>query len=276
MYGTLIDPTSLKRHLCEAAWVIVDCRFDLGDPDAGRQAYLDEHIRHAVYAHLERDLSGPAAVGLGRHPLPIYAVLAATLGRLGIDRSVQVVAYDAAGGSIAARLWWLLRYLGHQRVAVLDGGWPAWLEAGFPVASGEDRNPARDFRGVPRNGWLVGVEEVPSAPLLVDSREPTRYRGDYEPIDKVAGHIPGAVNRYWKENVDHSGRFLGPEQLRTVFLGLFQGTPPDQAVFYCGSGVTACHNVLAVEHAGLPTPRLYAGSWSQWCSDPKRPIACGP
>jgi thiosulfate/3-mercaptopyruvate sulfurtransferase len=235
-------------------------------------AYLDGHIQHAVYAHLEHDLSGPAVTGRGRHPLPTNAVLTATLGRFGIDCAAQVVAYDAAGGSIAARLWWLLRHLGHTQVAVLDGGWTAWLDAGFPVVCGEERNAPRGFQARPDDRWFVGIDQVPSAPLLVDSRDPARYRGDHEPIDKMAGHIPGAVNRFWKQNLDYSGRFLPAEQLRSAFLDLFKGTPSDQAVFYCGSGVTACHNILAVEHAGLPTPRLYAGSWSEWCSNPGRPI----
>lgn len=272
MYSSLIDPLCLREHLGDPGWVIVDCRFDLTDSGAGHKAYVNSHIAHAVYTHLEHDLSGPPMTGRGRHPLPTNAVLTATLGRIGIDRTVQVVAYDAAGGSIAARLWWLLRYLGHTQVAVLDGGWTAWLETGFPVASGNEQSVPREFQGHRDDRCLVEIEQVLSAPLLVDSRDPARYRGDHEPIDRKAGHIPGAVNRFWKENLNSYGRLLPPGQLRSAFLGLFKGTPSDQTVFYCGSGVTACHNILAVEHAGLPTARLYAGSWSEWCSDPSRPI----
>lgn len=272
MYGTVIEPQSLKAHLGQPDWVIVDCRFNLSDSGEGYRAFLDAHIEHAVYAHLEHDLSGLPGVCGGRHPLPTSRVLIATLGRLGIDHSIQVVAYDNAGGSIAARLWWLLRYLGHFRVAVLDGGWSAWLEARYPIGSGETRNMPREFRGIPSDRELAYIDELTMAPLLVDSRDPIRYRGEHEPIDRAAGHIPGAVNRWWKENLDRSGRFLPPEVLRPAFLELFKGTPSAQTIFYCGSGVTACHNILAVTHAGLPTARLYAGSWSEWCSDPTRPV----
>jgi thiosulfate/3-mercaptopyruvate sulfurtransferase len=260
----------------DPAWVVVDCRFDLADPEAGGRAYRHRHIAGAAYAHLDRDLCGAPVITRGRHPLPTAEALQATLGRLGIDDSRQVVAYDDTGGAMAARLWWLLRYMGHGAVALLDGGWDAWEAAGLPTATGEERTAARVFLGAPRTEWLVRIDHVSDAPLLIDSRDPARYRGDVEPLDPVAGHIPGAVNYCWKENLDGQGRFLGPATLRARIDRLLAGTPSREAVFYCGSGVTACHNLVAVVHAGLPAARLYAGSWSEWCTDPGRPVARGP
>jgi thiosulfate/3-mercaptopyruvate sulfurtransferase len=260
----------------DPTWVVVDCRFDLADPEAGGRAYRHRHIAGAAYAHLDRDLSGPPVITRGRHPLPTAEALQATLGRLGIDDSRQVVAYDDTGGAMAARLWWLLRYMGHGAVALLDGGWDTWEAAGLPTATGLEHMAARVFVGAPRTEWLVRIEHVSDAPVLIDSRDPARYRGEVEPLDPVAGHIPGAVNYWWKENLDAEGRFLAPAALRARIERLLAGTPSREAVFYCGSGVTACHNLVAVTHAGLPAARLYAGSWSEWCSDPGRPVARGP
>jgi len=275
MYETLVDTATLNAHLDDPAWRIVDCRFDLGQPGAGREAWLREHIPGAVYAHLEEDLSGPPLTDHGRHPLPGTEALVRTFSRLGIGPATQVIAYDAAGGSMAARLWWLLRYMGHERVAVLDAGWPAWVAAGLPRDRGEQHCQAAAFHGHPRHDRLVRLDEVTQAALLIDSRAPARYRGEVEPIDPVAGHIPGAVNHDWQDNLDAEGRFLSPGALRRALLETLAGTPMETAVFYCGSGVTACHNVLAAAHAGLPEPRLYAGSWSEWCADPERPVATG-
>ncbi len=275
MYTSIVTAETLSRHLDDPAWVVVDCRFDLAHPEAGEEAYRQAHIAGAGYAHLDRDLSGPPITNKGRHPLPTVEVLRTTLGALGIDATRQVVAYDDAGGAMAARLWWLLRYLGHEPVALLDGGWSAWETAGYPVRSGAERPAARVFRGMPHNEWLVRIEEVPAQPLLIDSRDPARYRGEIEPLDPVAGHIPGALNHCWKENLDARGRFLAPAVLRARIEKLLGTTPSRDAVFYCGSGVTACHNLLAVVHAGLPDARLYAGSWSEWCTDPVRPVARG-
>lgn len=274
MFTTLIDCRSLKASLDREDWVIVDTRFDLADKTAGYRAYLEGHIPGAVYADLEKDLSGPVGRSTGRHPVPDPARLDEVFSRLGIGPGMQVVAYDDAGGSIAARLWWLLRYLGHEAVAVLDGGWGDWLGQGFATESGQgpDRPPAA-FQGRPRDAWLVTAVEVPDAVLLLDSREPDRYRGDREPIDPVAGHIPGAVNYYWRRNLNGHGRFRPAAEIRRDLLASLAEVPAEEAVFYCGSGVTACHNLLAAAWAGLPPPRLYAGSWSEWCRDPHRPVA---
>lgn len=275
-YQSIVTCETLARNVGDPAWVVVDCRFDLADPEAGERAYRHRHIAGAAYAHLDRDLCGPPAITRGRHPLPTAEVLQATLGRLGIDDSRQVVAYDDTGGAMAARLWWLLRYMGHGAVALLDGGWVLWEAAGLPTASGEERPAARVFLGAPRREWLVRIDHVSDAPLLIDSRDPARYRGEVEPLDPVAGHIPGAVNYFWKENLNAQGRFLAPAALRTRIERLLAGTPSREAVFYCGSGVTACHNLVAVVYAGLPAARLYAGSWSEWCTDPGRPVVRGP
>lgn len=276
MYDTIIDCASLRRHLGDPAWAVVDCRYELGRPRAGELAYRQAHVPGARYAHLERDLSGPPLTDHGRHPLPSPAALTDLFGRLGVGPGVQVVVYDASGGTMAARLWWLLRYMAHAAAAVLDGGWPAWLEAGGPVEAGSVTPASSTFTGAPQPGWLVTVDQVAAAPLLVDARDPARYRGEHEPLDPVAGHIPGARNRYCGENLDERGRLRPPAALREAFAALLGGTPADAAVFYCGSGVTACHDLLALAHAGLGAARLYAGSWSEWCRDPARPVAIGP
>jgi thiosulfate/3-mercaptopyruvate sulfurtransferase len=277
---TLISAAELMPHLDDPKWVIVDCRFDLAAPAKGATEYLDAHIAGAVYAHLERDLSGPPTGRNGRHPLPPPAILAATFSRWGIAPGVQVVGYDDEGGSYAARLWWCLRYLGHDDVAILDGGIAAWREIGGPMRSGEERRRPRDFQPHLRPHMLATVADVVTSVetqtgVLIDTRAPERYRGDVEPIDPVAGHIPGAHNRHWQENVGPDGRMRPSEALRTAFERLLGGRPPTEAIVYCGSGVTACHNLLALEHAGLSGARLYGGSWSEWCSDVTRPIATG-
>jgi thiosulfate/3-mercaptopyruvate sulfurtransferase len=276
MYESLVNCATLARNVADPAWVVVDCRFDLSDPEAGRRAYRHRHIAGAAYAHLDHDLCGPPLTNKGRHPLPTAEALEQALGRLGIDETRQVVAYDDMGGAMAARLWWLLRYMGHGAVALLDGGWQAWEAAGLPTAGGETRPAPRAFGGAPRSEWLVPIEGVAQARLLIDSRDPARYRGEVEPLDPVAGHIPGAINYCWKRNLDADGRFLAPAALRAQLESLLAGTPSREAVFYCGSGVTACHNLVALVHAGLPDARLYAGSWSEWCTDPGRPVARGP
>lgn len=275
MYTTLIDVTTLNTHLQYPDWVVVDCRSSLADGSAGRTAYLAAHIPGAVYAHLDDDLSGPPVTDNGRHPLPTPAALTALFGRLGIDEQKQVVVYDANNGAYASRLWWMLRYMGHSAVSVLDGGWGAWQEAGLPTCQGAEQNPSVLFTGSPHLEWVVQIDEVPGVALLVDSRDPARYRGEVETIDPVAGHIPGAVNYYFQRNWAENGRYLSSTQLREQFQQLLAGTPPEQATFYCGSGVTACANLLAMAHAGLGNGRLYTGSWSEWCRDEKRPIATG-
>lgn len=273
---TIIDAPTLHARLADPALVIVDARFNLFDVDEGRAAYLDAHVPGAVYVHLDEDLSGPPLTDAGRHPMPSPEALVALFSRLGIGVDSQVIAYDQRDGVVAARVWWMLRYMGHEAVAVLDGGWKAWAGAGYATASGEETRAARVFRGSPRRDRLVTVDEVADAPRLVDSRDPRRYRGEEEPLDPVAGHIPGAVNRFHRENLDADGRFLPAAELAGAFEALLAGTPATEAVHYCGSGVTACHGLLAACHAGLGDGRLYAGSWSEWCSDDRRPVATGP
>lgn len=279
-YRTLISPEELFPHLGDDDWAVVDCRFNLAAPDEGAVLYREAHIPGAIYAHLERDLSAPVTGRNGRHPLPAPEPLARAFSRWGIGSDVQVVTYDADAGQIAARLWWSLRHLGHDDVAVLDGGLKAWEAAGLPVRGGEESCPPRVFRARVRESMCVGLEEMTrlveerDGPL-VDARDPQRYRGEIEPLDPVAGHIPGALNLFWQENTTSEGRFRSPEELRRRFRSRLGSAEPGAVVSYCGSGVTACHNLLALEHAGLPGARLYPGSWSEWCADPSRPIETG-
>lgn len=275
MFKTLINCSNLANHINDPDWVIVDCRYDLADKDKGRRAYLQSHVPGAVYADIHNDLSGPPVTDCGRHPLPAPDALNSLFKRLGINPVSQVVVYDDTSGSFAGRLWWLLRYMGHESVAVLDGGFSTWLQQEFPVSSGVEQNNAGNFNGSPRTEWLVTLDNVLSAVLLVDSRDPARYRGETEPLDRVAGHIPGAINHFWKDNLDETGCFKSPDQIRKEFLVFLGDTPSSETVFYCGSGVTACHNLLAAAHAGLANPKLYAGSWSEWCANPDRPVATG-
>ncbi|OGT35987.1 MAG: 3-mercaptopyruvate sulfurtransferase [Gammaproteobacteria bacterium RBG_16_51_14] len=275
MYTTVIASDALERHSNDPDWVIIDCRYDLADKSAGKNAYMESHIPGAIYADLHDDLSGPPVTNRGRHPLPVPDAMKQLFSRFGIGSRCQVIAYDGANGSFAARLWWMLRYMGHEAVAVLDGGWQAWQQANSPVRQGlETRSPVR-FQGQAREDWVVTVENVTAARLLIDSRDPARFAGEMEPVDRVAGHIPGAINRFWKNNLEGNGNFKDSSRLRYEFLELMGNIAPADSVFYCGSGVTACHNLLAISHAGLAMPRLYAGSWSEWCADPGRPIATG-
>lgn len=275
VYTTLIDKKTLANHLNTPNWIIVDCSYDLADKDAGRNSYLGSHIKGAVFADVHDDLSGPPVTDQGRHPLPTEEALNRLFSRLGINHDSQVIVYDNACGCFAGRLWWMLRYMGHKAVAVLDGGCQGWEQSGLPGESGEEKNTLADFKAEANKDWLVTVDSVPGAELLIDSRDPQRYRGEVEPLDKAAGHIPGAINRFWKDNLNDSGLFKDSDQLRKEFNKCFGGTNVNETVFYCGSGVTACHNLLAVAHAGLPSPGLYAGSWSDWCSEPSRPVVTG-
>lgn len=280
MYRTLISPEELLRHLNDTDWRIVDCRFDLTDTEAGRRAFHKQHIPGAVYAHLDEVLSGPIVDGkTGRHPLPSVAEAARRFGQLGIGNNTQVIAYDDKGGGVAARLWWMLRWLGHDNVAVLDGGWPAWMALSYPVETKEQQPAAQIFRPDPRPELSIDTAMVDHYRLdnrfvLVDSRTPERYRGEEEPIDPVAGHIPGARNLPFPDNLE-GGRFRSSEALRERFTQQIGAAPAENTVFYCGSGVTACHNVLAYAHAGLGDARLYPGSWSEWITDADRAVATG-
>lgn len=279
--STLITADELDSELSAPDLRVVDCRFSLGDPSAGENAYAAGHIPGAVYAHLERDLSGPVVPGkTGRHPLPNVSDFVAFLERAGISNATRVVAYDDAGGALAAaRLWWLLRFVGHDAVRVLDGGLSAWLGAGHPLSSDPVRvEPARFVANV-REHWVVSTAEVealrdsPDARLF-DARAPERFRGDVEPIDRLAGHIPGARSLPFADNLI-DGKFAPKEALRARFERALDGVPADQAVVYCGSGVTACHHVLAAEHGGISGLRLYAGSYSEWIADGTRPVETG-
>jgi len=276
-YTTLVSTEVLAARLADPSWAVVDCRFKLGDEVWGQREYLVRHIPGALYAHLEHDLSGPKTSRNGRHPLPEAEALRRTLGRLGIADGMQVVAYDQDTGMFAGRLWWLLRWLGHDAVAVLDGGLARWLAEGRPTSSSEESRAAREFRGEARPEMTVGADDVESRIAqadwrLVDARAPERYRGDSEPLDRIAGHIPGAVNHFFQWNLDESGRFRPPEDLRERFRAAIGDVEAEQIVCYCGSGVTACHNLLALEHAGIRGAKLYPGSWSEWSSDPSRPV----
>ena len=276
-FTTLISTDALALHANDPAFVIVDCRYKLDDENWGEREYQAEHIPGAVYADLGRDLAGPRTGRNGRHPLPDPHTLAQTFGRFGITSGVQVVAYDQEIGMYASRLWWLLRWLGHDAVAVLDGGLRKWRTETRPMKSGAEGNETRTFIGTPRADMTVdvtSVSEMVDTPAwrLVDARSPERYRGEHEPIDKEAGHIPGAANHYYQSNVDEHGLFRTPEELRASLKPTIGETPADHVVCYCGSGVTACHNLLALEHAGIKGAKLYAGSWSEWSADPSRPV----
>ena len=282
-YTTLISAENLNERLNAAAGnvLVFDCRFDLAAPDAGTAAYAAGHIPGAHYLHLDRDLSGPKTGTNGRHPLPERTALVATLAARGLNAGQQVVAYDAQGGMFAARLWWLLRWLGHDSVALLDGGLPAWQAAGLPLTqavplathgsfkAGAPLQVTVDAQAVQRN---LATHDL----TLVDARSADRYRGENETIDPVGGHIPGALNRFFKDNLTSDGRFKAAHTLRDEFGTLLAGKTPEHVVLQCGSGVTACHNVLAMEIAGLHGAALYPGSWSEWCSDASRPVATGP
>ncbi len=302
IYTTLIEPEELAAPRALDAsgaseWAVLDCRFDLVRPEWGASAYAAGHIPGALYAHLDRDLSGPVSAQTGRHPLPTPEQLAETFSRWGIDASVQVVTYDQGNGAHAARLWWLLRWAGHRNVAVLNGGFAAWQQAGLPVETVTREPTARQFRwrpGPPQQApevvstaeleRLVRSGELQSGKrLLVDARGADRFAGHNETIDPVAGHIPGAHNHPFLRNVDAQGRFLPAQEFRKLWdttLGASRGQGEGargapQVIAMCGSGVTACHNLLALEIAGLPQARLYAGSWSEWIRDPARPVTHG-
>lgn len=278
---TLIDTADLAALVPEQV-LIVDCRFALGDPAQGERDYRDSHIPGAVHASLDRDLSDLSrqAEGLGRHPLPLESAFSALLSRWGWRDGMQVVSYDSNGGALAAaRLWWLLRLAGVREVAVLDGGYAAWLAAGLPVETGEAAPRAAGKVSLRYDATQVLLDHAAvadgAAGQLLDARAAPRYRGDVEPLDRVGGHVPGALNRPFADNLASDGRFKPAAQLREEFAAVIGATEPSRVVHMCGSGVTACHNLLAMEYAGLHGSRLYAPSWSGWVSDPARPVATG-
>jgi thiosulfate/3-mercaptopyruvate sulfurtransferase len=280
MYTTLIQTAELAASMADTRWAILDCRFELAQPDWGERAYASAHIAHAQYAHLDRDLAGAVTPGSGRHPLPQLAHWTATLGRWGIDHNVQVVAYDQGSGAYAARLWWLMRWVGHTRVAVLDGGYAAWLAASLPVSAAAESRAATTFIAGAAGVATVATEQIEPALkhrqiVLVDARGADRFAGANESIDAVAGHIPGATNQPFMKNLDARGRFLPAPELACRWQAVLGAHAASDLVSMCGSGVTACHNLLALEIAGLSGARLYPGSWSEWIRDPARGVARG-
>ena len=274
----LIATDELAKHLDDPGWVVFDTRADLMDHAKGRRAYEAGHVPGAYFMDTENDLAGPKTGRNGRHPLPDLDEFAAKMNRCGVAPGVQVVVYDDLGGNFAVRLWWMLTWMGHEKVALLDGGFPLWQKEGRPITT--DVPPPRSGKFVPRphlgdvvDAAFVGrFREDPSI-RVVDARNAERFAGLNETIDPVAGHIPGAINRFWQKNLLPDGRFKKPDQLRAEYSDLLGGTAPEGTVHMCGSGVTACHNMFAMALAGLPPGRLYAGSWSEWIADPSRPIA---
>lgn len=284
MFTTLISSQDLRalREDSGRHSVVIDCGFDLANAAAGREAYHVGHLPGAFYLHLDNELSGEKTGSNGRHPLPDPNTLVARLRALGVNEDTQVIAYDAQGGMYAARAWWLLRWLGHAAVAVLDGGKNAWVAASLPLEAGNTPDPETPGR-LTRKASLVATADAGAVlanlanptRLLVDARAADRFRGENETLDPVGGHIPGAVNRFFKDNLEGNGSFKPAAVLKQEFGQLLGGTPASQAIMQCGSGVTACHNLLALEVAGLPGAALYPGSWSEWCADPARPVARG-
>ncbi len=287
MFDHLVTPEQLRANLGRADWLVFDVRHDLADHQAGRRAYEQGHILGALFLDHETDLAAPRTGANGRHPLPDRQDLAALMRLQGLTSGMQVVAYDAQGSLFASHLWWMLRWLGHPHVAILDGGWQSWREAGGEVETGRRQPSVSEAQAVqslnlPRQAAMPTVQADQvlaniAQPVftVIDARAPERYRGEVEPMDPVAGHIPGALNRSHMNNLDAQGRFKPAGQLQQEFQALLGDTPASQVVHQCGSGITACHNLFAMELAGLNGSRIYPGSWSEWVSDPTRPVARG-
>lgn len=282
MTRIMLDVDELKQKITAPGWVVIDSRFSLERPELGFELYLQGHIPSARYAHLDRDLSGKITAATGRHPLPSPNDFLACLERWGIDDSTHVVAYDQTGGAFAARLWWLLRWIGHEQAYVLDGGFDAWVTKGETITSELPfvvpttlPRPAQPCKEMWVTTEELKAELTMGKTLLIDARDNRRFRGEIEPIDAVAGHIPGAVNIPYLGNMKEAGGLLDVSQLRSRFANVLGLLDSSSVVHTCGSGVTACHNVLAMEVAGLPGSRLYAGSWSEWIRDPNNPVAGG-
>jgi thiosulfate/3-mercaptopyruvate sulfurtransferase len=277
----LIDPIQLQAHLQDPAWIVFDCRHDLFDAAKGMRVYTEGHIPGAFFAPLDTALSGPKTGRNGRHPLPRAEDFAGFLSHHGVTAATQVVAYDDAGGQYAARLWWLARWIGLPRVGVLDGGWPKWLEAGRPISTASATlHGGGNVTAMPDETRQVTVATVLAGAkgegcLIVDARAPERFRGEVEPVDRIAGRIPQARNRFFKTNLNPDSTMRPREELKSEFAALLGEWRPEEVVHQCGSGVTACANLLAMEHAGLTGSKLYAGSWSEWIADSSRPIARG-
>ena len=281
IYSTLVSAATLRAHLTDPDWVVFDLRHDLADPDAGEAAYRASHIPGARFLHLDRDLSAAKTGRNGRHPLPTPDEFAALLSRHGVRATTQIVAYDAHGGMYASRLWWMARWIGHEAAAVLDGGVLAWLKHGGELdALPPTPRSQGDLRAKASLVEHVQVEQVvgnlgTGERLVVDARSPDRFRGENEMLDPIGGHIPGAVNRFFKDNLLDDGSFKDAQSLRVEWGTVLDGRDPKRLILHCGSGVSACHNLLGLEIAGLGGAGLYAGSWSEWCADPARPVAVG-
>lgn len=278
MSHTLVTPEQLASQL--DSWVVIDCRFSLADTEHGRRVYAVGHIPGARYAHLDEQLSSAKSPTTGRHPLPDVAAFCAQLGAWGISPDTQVVVYDDSFGSMAVRLWWLLRGLGHPKVALLDGNYPQWAREKRPVTAELPAITTTTYPVPAHIDWGVNADTVESIRLspahkLIDARPEQRFSGEAEKIDPVPGHIPGAINWVYEENLDLDGTYLPADELRDAYAQLLAGVAPENVVHTCGSGVTACHNVLAMEIAGLTGSRLYPGSWSEWITDPARAVATG-
>ncbi len=276
----LIGARELARHLDAPGWRIVDCRFDLADVDAGFRDYLASHIRGAVFADLDRDLAAPVGPQTGRHPLPDVAAFERFMGRIGIDTATEVVVYDGANGALASRAWWLIRWAGHDRVRLLDGGFAGWLQEGGATHGGNETALPTTYRVRPRDEWVITTEDLVEVDdirelRLVDARDSQRFRGEVEPIDPVAGHIPGAINLPLSRSLNDDGTWKSREHLEALWHGVLGIDKSRNWAVMCGSGVTACHLALSAMEAGYVEPRLYAGSWSEWIRDKARPVAVG-
>ena len=277
MFSTVVSTEQLAQHLTDPAWAVIDCRFTLTNSEAGRAAYAQGHVPEARYAHLDEDLAGPKNGRNGRHPLPDAQAFAQKLGAWGIDADTQVVVYDDSFGAIAVRLWWMLRWMGHDTVALLDGGLPKWQREQRPLNPDVPQVTAKVFKAQVRHDMVVDTDAVlrATSALIVDARAEMRFIGEIEPLDPVAGHVPGAKNLPFDDNLAHDGTLLPATELRERYTELLEGKAPEQVIHMCGSGVTTCHNLLAMEIAGLKGGKLYAGSWSEWITDPSRPVAKG-
>lgn len=279
-YTTLVSTEQLAQHSDDQNWIIFDCRFTLTNREAGLVSYRHGHIPGAQYVHLSDDMSSPVTQHSGRNPLPDVKIFSEKLSNWGVDSTKQVVVYDDSFGSMAVKMWWLLRWLGHANVALLDGGLPKWIKEKRAITAATPKLAPAKFLAQQHQEMQASVAEVEQARLercrlIIDARTEQRFSGEREPLDKVAGHIPGSINWVFEENLDFDGTYLPADELRAAYLKLLNGVKPEQVIHACGSGITACHNMLAMEIAGLPSGKLFAGSWSEWITNPARPIATG-